>query len=364
MPARTISLCALASLCLAVGAAPLAAQQHQLRLEWSKNLTEYRGQNGRRITHVCPPQGTLMAVYGTDSYTDDSGACSAAVHAGLITVAEGGVVTIVIGPGRSSYVGSARNGVTSQSFGSWSGSFSFDRSGAEGRVDWGTTGEGVELARRPLTVVCPPGGESTTVWGTDIYTEDSPVCVAAVHAGLITSSSGGRVTVEAAGEQPSYAASERNGVQSRDYNGTPNGFRVSAAGGTAMATVTSASASEATPTRTATAPTLRTVDSASRSGRIATTATTTTATAGTTSSRTPTTVQRAPSSTPTTLENVAAGPVQGKLAAVARVVTTPQLSIEGRYRRQVVADTLRLRGRRIENIAITTDRLTITGKAP
>jgi hypothetical protein len=32
--------------------------------------------------------------------------------------------------------------------------------------------------------------------------------------------------------------------------------------------------------------------------------------------------------------------------------------------RRFVTDTLRLRGRRIENIAITTDRLTITGKAP
>jgi hypothetical protein len=117
----------------------------------------------------------------------------------------------------------------------------------------------VELAGRPLTVVCPPGGESQSVWGTDVYTDDSSICVAAVHAGLITFARGGRVTVEGAGDQTSYAASDRNGVRSREYGSMPNGFRVSAAGGTA--TVTAA----------------RTADGASRSGSITTPAPTTTA---------------------------------------------------------------------------------------
>jgi hypothetical protein len=333
-------------------ATPALAQQNQIRIEWSKNVTEYRGQDGRRVTLVCPPKGQLIAVFGTDTYTDDTGACSAAVHAGRITLADGGVVTIVIGPGQKSYAGSARNGVESRSFGSWSGSFSFEKNAGDGRVDWTTQGVGVSLAGRPISVVCPPGGESANVWGTDIYTDDSSICVAAVHAGLITFATGGRVAIEGAAGQQSYAASDRNGVRSRDYGSMPNSFRFSGAGATAMATATSASASEVTPTPTTTGATLGTVDAAARSGAILSTAPTTAATSTTSTTSTK------------TMANAQTRPVQGKIAALATVITTPQLSIEGRYMRQFVADTLRLRGLHAENVTITTPRLTITGKAP
>ena len=206
-------------------ATPAAAQQHQLRTEWSKNVTEYRAQNGRRVTLVCPAGGVIGDLWGTDTYTDDSSACSAAAHAGLITRAQGGVVTIVIGPGRKSYAGSHRNGVTSKGFGHTSGSFAFDGATGEGRVDWTTNAKGLDVAGRPVTVVCPAGGTSSTVWGTDTYTEDSSICTAAVHAGAITLASGGRVTVQHVGGQATYAASSRNGVSSREFADSLNGFR-------------------------------------------------------------------------------------------------------------------------------------------
>ena len=38
-----------------------------------------------------------------------------------------------------------------------------------------------------LYAFCPGGcaGADTPIWGTDIYTDDSPVCMAAVHAGVL-----------------------------------------------------------------------------------------------------------------------------------------------------------------------------------
>ena len=38
-----------------------------------------------------------------------------------------------------------------------------------------------------LHAFCPGGcaGADTPLWGTDIYTDDSPVCMAAVHAGVL-----------------------------------------------------------------------------------------------------------------------------------------------------------------------------------
>jgi hypothetical protein len=85
----------------------------------------HRGNIGQRYTYACPPNGTLGSVWGTDVYTDDSSICTAAVHAGRITVAGGGTVTIEMVAGQSAYTGTARNGVSSANYGSWSASFQF-----------------------------------------------------------------------------------------------------------------------------------------------------------------------------------------------------------------------------------------------
>jgi hypothetical protein len=238
------------------------AQQTTLRADWSRNATEFRGQNGRRVTLLCPPRGQVADVWGTGDYTDDSTVCGAAVHAGAITPAAGGAVTIVIAPGRSAYSGSSKNGVTSQSFGQFYGSFTIASSSDIGRVDWSTAAHG--LSGR-LTVECPANGTMQQVWGTDTYTDDSSICTAAAHAGLITTASGGRVTLEPVGAQQTFAGSARNGVQTRDYGEWPAAFRF------AGTTTTAATAPEArqsiatTPLSTATiasAPTTRTTTTA------------------------------------------------------------------------------------------------------
>jgi hypothetical protein len=62
---------------------------------------------------TCSAQATTEpGVYGTDVYTDDSGLCRSALHAGVIS-SQGGSITVVRGIGRPLYVGSTRNGVSS-----------------------------------------------------------------------------------------------------------------------------------------------------------------------------------------------------------------------------------------------------------
>ncbi|MFL5846118.1 MAG: LCCL domain-containing protein, partial [Solirubrobacteraceae bacterium] len=60
----------------------------------------------------------------------------------------------------------------------------------------------------------------------DVYTDDSSVCTAAVHGGLITLKKGGKVTVEIADGQKSYAASKRNGIKTLAYPAWPGSFIV------------------------------------------------------------------------------------------------------------------------------------------
>src|SRR3954468_344461 len=76
-------------------------------------------------------------------------------------------------------------------------------------------------AGKRITLVCPPQQGLERVYGSDVYTDDSPVCSAAVHAGLITSDRGGPVTVVVGGPQASFKGSIRNGVTSKDYGEWP-----------------------------------------------------------------------------------------------------------------------------------------------
>ncbi len=93
--------------------------------DWSTSASTYRGRNGEQFDFICPAGGEAGTVWGTDTYTDDSSVCTAAVHAGLITLAEGGTVTFEMRPGLDSYTASTRNGIESRSWGTWSSSFVF-----------------------------------------------------------------------------------------------------------------------------------------------------------------------------------------------------------------------------------------------
>ena len=73
---------------------------------------------GMRFVRV-PPGGSAGDDLGTDVYTHDSSICTAAVHAGRITFASGGTVTIEMRAGAATHTSTARNGVTSNPYGSW-----------------------------------------------------------------------------------------------------------------------------------------------------------------------------------------------------------------------------------------------------
>jgi hypothetical protein len=175
-------------------------------------------------------------VWGTDIYTDDSSVCTAAVHAGLITLAGGGAVTIEIRAGESSYTGSARNRVKSGDWGSYQGSFAFVGALATdpgvtpstGTADpWRATAAAYRTwVGAQYEYNCPPNGKPASVWGHDLYTSDSSVCTAAVHGGLITFKSGGKVVIEMRDGLSAYTASKRNGVTTGKWGAYDSSFVV------------------------------------------------------------------------------------------------------------------------------------------
>jgi len=162
------------------------------------------------------------AVWGTDFYTDDSGLCRAALHAGVISP-QGGVITVNRTSARPLYVGTTRNGVRSEDFPTYPRSIEF-KGTKPVPPGPGPCPRSLSVSRElqvPFTCRCDD--ESTAigaVWGTDVYTDDSSICRAAVHAGRI-SLAGGPVTVTRGDGRPLYVGSTRNGVRSNDFGQYP-----------------------------------------------------------------------------------------------------------------------------------------------
>ena len=94
-------------------------------ISWNTTGTTFKDEVGMKYTFVCPPGGTPMTIWGSDVYTADSSVCTAAVHAGKITLEDGGQVTIEFVAGRQTYGATTRNGITSYNFGQFGRSYVF-----------------------------------------------------------------------------------------------------------------------------------------------------------------------------------------------------------------------------------------------
>lgn len=186
-----------------------------------------KGHTGRRLTFSCPPGGSAGPVWGTDLYTDDSSVCTAAVHAGRISMSRGGSATIVLKAGAQSYAGSTRRGVTTSGYGPWDGSFAFTGARKSLPLDatWETTAAQYrgKLGKR-VVYACPPEGTVRQVWGTDLYTDDSSICTAAAHAGRISVRRGGTVAIEIHGGAGHFTGSTRREITTDGYGPWPSSF--------------------------------------------------------------------------------------------------------------------------------------------
>ena len=68
-----------------------------------------------------------------------------------------------------------------------------------------------------LTCSCAPARFSTGgIWGSGVYTWDSDLCTAALHAGVVMSA-GGEITVRVLPDAGSYTGTTSNGVTSQSY---------------------------------------------------------------------------------------------------------------------------------------------------
>ena len=86
-------------------------------INWDTIAGSFKGEDGTTYKFRCPKAGTEHTIYGSDIYGPYSSICTAAVHAGLISLADGGIVTIEYRPSRSIYGSTVRHGIKSETGG-------------------------------------------------------------------------------------------------------------------------------------------------------------------------------------------------------------------------------------------------------
>src|SRR5262249_34260727 len=196
-------------------------------------LTGFRNQVGKSFVFDVTGQVGAGTVWGTDIYTDDSALASVVVHAGVLKNGERGAVKVTVLPGEQSYQGSTRNGVTTNNYNQWDGSYKVEpyRRGKRGGGQGGGKGGGGagamadpgtlqnfrgQVGKTLLFEVT--GAANGAVWGTGVYTDDSSLATAAVHAGVLKAGEKGVVKVTIQAGQQAYQNSTQNGVTSGNWD--------------------------------------------------------------------------------------------------------------------------------------------------
>lgn len=204
----------------------------QVNATCDQNAQTLQGPPGTAVTITCPAGCGAQTIWGTGVYSDDSSMCTAAIHAGVLTSA-GGQATVTIAPGLEAYPPTTQNGVTSSAWGSWGRSFTV--TGAGPAVVAITCAQNAQtlvgVAATHHTVTCPAGCGSATIWGTGAYSDDSSVCTAAIHAGIIQAATGGTVAVTIAPGLEAYPPSTQNGITSAQWGSWSRSFLVGPVGG-------------------------------------------------------------------------------------------------------------------------------------
>ena len=187
-------------------------------------MSMFRGQTGEPLSFAIRGRDD-QPVWGTTTYTDDSALETAAVHAGLLRPGQTGIVKVRPLPGQDRYDATSQNGVQSLAYGQQRGSYRFGAVSIATRSRTSSLSSYRDLVGQSVTL--PVVGTATgTVWGSDVYTDDSSLGAAAVHAGVLAVGDFAFLKVTLMPGQSGYAGSPRYGVTSQNYGSFDGSFRV------------------------------------------------------------------------------------------------------------------------------------------
>jgi hypothetical protein len=199
---------------------------------------------------------TAGNIWGSNPYTDDSSLAAAAVHCGILRAGEQGVIRVGVEPAPDHFPASTQNGVSSREW--TTGGYMalrLSRVTVRRAIEFAPSGSSNAISNYPQVGLSTrpgmPGGATSqasqqvladpgsliafsqsaggsflfrvtgatggAVWGTDVYTHDSALATAAVHAGALQAGETGVVKVSMLPALRQYHGSTNNGVTSRPW---------------------------------------------------------------------------------------------------------------------------------------------------
>jgi hypothetical protein len=197
------------------------------------NLVRPETDIGKAFYYNVTGTTTGGAIYGTDVYVPGSTLSMAVVHAGVLEEGQGGVVKVTILAGQQTYAATTRHGITSNAYGAATVSFKVERAhGFLPKMGYGQvlTDPGTLSTYRgqngKIYLFEVTGRADLSIAGTDVYTDDSALATAAVHAGALSAGQTGVVRVTILAGQANYPGTTRNGVTSGASTNYPGSYRV------------------------------------------------------------------------------------------------------------------------------------------
>ena len=206
-------------------------------------MKNYRGKNGTVYTFKVTGRKSGNVWGGNNNiYTDDSDIATAAVHAGAVKDGQTTTIKVKVIAGQSSYTGSTRNGVTSNNWGKYDGSFQIMTENTGGNTGGTSSGQNTSTAQNApnnmknyrgkngtVYTFKVTGRKSGNVWGgnNNIYTDDSDIATAAVHAGVVKVGQTATIKVKVMAGQSSYTGSTRNGITSSNWGKYDGSYYIS-----------------------------------------------------------------------------------------------------------------------------------------
>jgi len=198
------------------------------------NLKDKRftGSVGRIFRVKCPScQLQHKPIYGSFIYHPLSSVCKAANHAGSLNAKEKGYIIVEIISGKKIYNGSVgADGNTSGTFSASQISFRTKKGTSPLKISCTDSPNKEPFANAPqgqkFVIMCPKncGKEKVPIYGSEIYTDTSSICVSAIHYGVLNDI-GGEIEFTIDGPQTFFKATKSFGIISKQKDAYIRSFR-------------------------------------------------------------------------------------------------------------------------------------------
>ena len=185
------------------------------------DMSEYRGQNDKSFLFYVTGDGEGQCWGGEDNiYTDVSSLATAAVHAGLVKANQTKLIKVKVLPAKDSYPSINRNDIVSDEADSSEGSFQLLPPSIDEFANAPTNMSAFTGKYDIIFIFRVTGSKEGAIWGgkDGVYTTDSEIATAAVHAGVLKLGQTGLVRIKMLPGRSSYPEFTSNGITSHGFD--------------------------------------------------------------------------------------------------------------------------------------------------